>query len=96
MAKQGLAWRILTAVLLVAVLSGCASTPPVQEMSDARQAVQAARHEVGPGDDRPALVRAQTLLDRAERLLAEGDYAEARRAAVAAKRLAEEARVQGR
>ncbi len=96
MARRIFGGRLLVVAVLASLLAGCASTPPVQEMSDARQAVQAARREVGDHGSQPTLARAQTLLDRAERELADGDYDGARQSARAAKRLAEEARVHGR
>ena len=95
MARQIFGGLLVMVALLASLLVGCASTPPVQEMSDARQAVQAASREVGDHGSQPTLARAQTLLDRAERELADGDYDSARQSARAAKRLAEEARANG-
>ncbi len=83
-------YALIAIVLLVA---GCATTsPPVQEMSDARQAVQAARAHIGGGPSAAQLRAAETLLDQASEALAEGRYDEARRAAVAAKEKAIRAR----
>lgn len=66
------------------VLSGCA-TAPIQEMSDARQSLQAAQEA---GADRYAastLSRAQMALEQAERKLEDRAFKEARLNAVAAK-----------
>ena len=80
-------------ILLVAfLLAGCAGVP-YQEMSDARQAVEAARPLVA---DRPVqreqVQRARTLLQQAEDHLHAGDYAAARRLAEQARDLAIDAR----
>ncbi len=80
--------RLLLALLLV---TACAQVP-VQEMSDARQALQAARAVAeGPGD----LARLDTagrLLREAEAALEAGRYADARRLANAARVGANEVR----
>jgi hypothetical protein len=81
---------IPSAVLLI-LLGACAGIP-VQEISDARQAVRAAE-EVGA--DRHAPIhyeRAETLLGRAERALAAGDYEKARGEATFAREEALKAR----
>lgn len=73
-------------------LTGCAIVPPVQEMSDARQAIRAAEEanarEHAPGN----LHQAETLLDQATRSLDRGAYDEARHEAVAAREQAIQAR----
>lgn len=75
--------RALLIALCLAAL-GCVSAP-VQEMSNARQAIAAAE-EAGAAQRAPAeLAAAQTLLSRAEQRLQDKRYREARRAAVAAK-----------
>lgn len=84
----------LLLVVLVAATSGCATAPPVQEMSDARQAIAAAREagaeELAPDD----LAQAEALLDGAEEYLelgTSGAYWQAKRNAISAKEVAFEA-----
>jgi hypothetical protein len=80
---------LVSSLLLVA----CAGAP-VQEMSDARQAIQAAR-EVGANRYVPAeLSSAERYLDQAEKQLELGAYGKARRHALAAKEEAIRAREQ--
>lgn len=77
-------------LLLVLVLSACAGVP-VQEMSNARQALEAAR-EVGAETRATAeLQSAEALLQSAEQALQEGDYKQARKAAEASRAQAVEA-----
>ena len=77
-------------VVLAAVLGGCASAP-VQEMSDARQAIQAAE-EAGAGDASPdRLKEARRLLHSAEVKLSNQAYNSARTDAREARRQATEA-----
>ena len=87
---RGLAW--LAGVLIL--VTACATAPPVQEMSDARQAIAAAR-EAGAERYAPQrLDQAVTLLSTAERLLQAGNsnaYWQARKAALDAKETAFEA-----
>lgn len=83
----GLALWVALALLL---LGGCtaATVPPVQEMSDARQAVAAAR-EAGADRLAPAVFdRAVSLLDDAESTLARRRFRQARDQALASRRLA--------
>ncbi len=82
--------RIAVIVILFGVLFGCASAP-VQEMSDARQSIEAAR-DAGAARFAPAnLDRAEQHLARAKRLLDEGQYDQARESARVARELALEA-----
>jgi hypothetical protein len=82
--------RRCVAVALLLLLAGCASAP-VQEMSDARQAIQAAE-EAGAAHYAPeALSDAKRLLTSAERKLQREAYAGARADAREARRLATEA-----
>ena len=77
-------------MLAVACVAACAGAP-VQEMSDARQAIRAAR-AAGAAERAPdALRSAEQLLATAEHELKDGDYREARRAATAARARAGEA-----
>lgn len=82
------------ALVLLAVLSlvACVSTPPpVQEMSDARQAVEAAR-QAGAEQWAPQLFRRSvTLLENAQKTLEHRGYTQAKNQALGARRLAMEA-----
>ena len=74
------------------MMAACQTAPPVQEMSDARQAIAVAR-EAGAAEHAVASLReAEEFLDRAQRGLAERSaFVQARRDAVAAKDKALEA-----
>lgn len=83
--------RFAVSLFLLGVVFGCASAP-VQEMSDARQSIEAAR-EAGALQYAPAnLSEAESYLEQAKRLLDEGRYDEARQRARSARELALEAR----
>jgi hypothetical protein len=77
----------LAAVVLLLLVAGCAGAP-VQEMSDARQAIRAAQaagaEERAPGE----LGRARSLIEEAQRQLQRHDYREAGRNAVEARQQA--------
>ena len=82
--------RGLLLTLLCVGAIGCAGAP-AQEMSNARQAIKAAR-DAGADQVAPqTLNEAQSLLEQAEASLQKGDYKSARRSAVAAKGRATEA-----
>ncbi|MFQ5635319.1 MAG: hypothetical protein ACE5G3_08315 [Gammaproteobacteria bacterium] len=76
---------------MLTVLAACATAPPVQEMSDARQAIAAAR-EAGAGELAPGgLAEAEALLTGAEGYLEVGTsaaYWQAKKAAISAKEIA--------
>jgi hypothetical protein len=80
-------WKISSRCILLAALLtivGC-QTAPVQEMSDARQAIAVAK-EAGAADHAAAdLKAAEEYLTSAERSLGERHYAQARDEAVQAK-----------
>lgn len=77
-------------LLIVFLVSSCAS-PPVQEMSNARQAIRAAK-AAGAAERAPeALQSAEQQLSAAEQDLRSGDYRDARRAANSARARAGEA-----
>lgn len=80
-------------LLLIAVLmlGGC-SVVPVQEMSDARQALQAAQEAGAPDRSPSEFERAQRLLEQAQKALELGEYRQARDSALSAKREALQAR----
>ncbi|HEY0681728.1 MAG TPA: hypothetical protein VGD45_05325 [Steroidobacter sp.] len=72
-------------------LAACAGAP-VQEMSNARQAIKAAREAAGESVAAPAsLIEAEALLNRAEDSLQKRAYKQARRDAIAARGKAAEA-----
>jgi hypothetical protein len=72
-------------------LAACAGAP-VQEMSNARQAIKAARDATGLSRATPAsLIEAESLLNRAEDNLQKRAYKQARRDAIAARGKAAEA-----
>ncbi len=66
------------------MLSACATTLPVQEMSDARQALDAARKAGAGLHASKVLQSAETLLENAEHALQKGNYKQARKDAKAA------------
>jgi Domain of unknown function (DUF4398) len=72
-------------VALLFLIAACGSGPPVQEMSDARQAISVAR-EAGAEERAAQQLRdAEALLDRAQQKLSDRDYDEARQNALQAK-----------
>lgn len=75
-------------ILLAASLGAACATAPVQEMSNARQAISAARS----GGASTELQNAESLLKKAEEELAAGDYSQARINAAAAREAALKAR----
>lgn len=75
------------------LLGGCATSgPPTQEMSDARQALDAARQVNAASHVPETLQDAQSLLSQAEEKLGEGAFAQAQHDALAAKAGATKAR----
>lgn len=74
----GLRYYFLLLCLSLLFLAGCVAAP-VQEMSDARQAIQAAKDINGSSaSGNASLSRAQQLLKDAESALEEGEYKKAR------------------
>lgn len=70
---------LLVALYLSALLlAGCAATAPVQEMSDARQALRAAEQVGAPELALPTYQKALDLLESAEVLLQAGEFRRAR------------------
>jgi hypothetical protein len=65
------------------LISGCVSAP-VQEMSDARQAILAAK-ETGAKPVHPSLAKAESLLKEAEMALEIGEYKKAKLTATEAR-----------
>jgi hypothetical protein len=77
--------RLIAVVVGIACLAGCAGAP-VQEMSDARQAIAAARGAGATEGTSPEFYAAQAAIARAEKELESQEYASARLAALEAKR----------
>jgi uncharacterized protein (DUF3084 family) len=81
----------LAGALALLFLAACETAPPVQEMSDARQAITVAR-EAGAADLAAAeLAEAERFLQNAELRLDRQQYREARNAALEAKLRAQQA-----
>jgi Tfp pilus assembly protein PilX len=76
--------RFIAVFVGIACLVGCAS-PPVQEMSDARQAISAARMAGATANTSPDFYAAQAAITRAEKHLEAQEYTRARLAALEAK-----------
>lgn len=91
--QRTLMWLI--AVVVLAVLAGaCAVAPPVQEMSDARQAIMAAEEADAATLAPDRLSEARRFLAEAEEHLRQEAYGRARADAVRAKDRAVEALAQ--
>jgi hypothetical protein len=83
--------RLFGVLALTLLLAACETAPPVQEMSDARQAITVAR-EAGAADLAAAeLAAAEQYLQNAESKLDDEQYREARQAALEAKLRAQKA-----
>ena len=80
----------LFATLLMA--TACETGPPVQEMSDARQAIAVAREAGAEAHAAAELFAAEQYLESAEQKLNEEKFADARRDALQAKSKAQSAR----
>jgi PBP1b-binding outer membrane lipoprotein LpoB len=81
---------LFTALILAVVLSSCASAP-VQDMSNARQAIAAAQQAGAERTAAKLMAEAQQLLDLAQAALDQGDYNTARQNAIRARSAAEKA-----
>jgi hypothetical protein len=77
--------RLIVVLIGVACLLGCSTGPPVQEMSDARQAIVAAADAGATRGSSPEYAAAQEAIARAEAHLQAQEYARARLAAEQAK-----------
>ena len=82
---RGMRWVSSLAVLVL--LAACAGAP-VQEMSDARQAVAAAEQTLAGKPASPTLESARQYLQAAQTALDSGDYSTARQDAQLARQLA--------
>jgi len=78
--------RIITIVLALFILSGCATLPPLQEMSNARQTISAAKElsENAAADEK--ILEAERLLARAQRRIEVNLYDSARQDALRAQK----------
>ncbi len=85
--------RFLFSFLFLLLISGCAAmTAPVQEMSNARQTIQAARDANAEIHAPEMLSQAEELLQQASQQLEAGDYISARDLALKAKQQGIQAR----
>lgn len=88
-AVRGILLAVTVAVALWSV--GCSNSPPnpseapVQEMSDARQAIEAARMAGSPHYTPERFQEAQDLMEQAMLSLYQGEYGKARHAALSAR-----------
>jgi len=82
----------LAAITLAALLLYACAAAPVQEMSDARQAIDAAEAAAAGSDPPAELIQGRELLLRAEDSLERGDYGQAREQALNARSAAVTAR----
>ena len=71
--------------LVALMVAGCVTAPPVQEMSDARQAISAAEQAAAAGVAGDTLAEARRFLEEAERQIQAEAYGPARMNAVRAK-----------
>ena len=76
---------LLTLIVSVLTLTGCVTSPPVQEMSDARQAINAAEQADAGRVAADTLAAARRFLAEAEQQIQEEAYGPARMNAVRAK-----------
>jgi len=76
--------KVLLIIVFMLSINACASAP-VQEMSDARQAIQVAKSVGVDEHTQSNLVQAKKLLKKAEHALHSGEYKEARVNALAAR-----------
>jgi hypothetical protein len=84
-------FRALSILAAVAAVCACVSAPPVQEMSDARQAINAAVEADAPRHAPESLNDARRFLEAAEQQIQQQAYGPARMNAVRAKNRAAQA-----
>jgi len=80
--------------LVATILVACAVTPPVQEMSNARQTIAAAHEVRAEVFAQQHMAEAERLMSQATAALESGDYVAAKDYAVAAQKQAIKARQQ--
>lgn len=83
---------VLAILPLILLLGGCSLIPPVQEMSNARQSLQAAKTAGAEVHDSKRFSEAKKLLDLASQKMDSGEYVEARELALEARSIAIKAR----
>jgi hypothetical protein len=83
--------RTVPALTAAAALAACVTSPPVQEMSDARQAISAAEQADANRLAPDSLTDARRFLAEAERQIQQSAYGPARMNAVRAKNRAAQA-----
>jgi len=83
--KLILMYLVLFGMLL---LASCSLIPPVQEMSNARQSLQAAKSAGAEVHDSKGFSEAKALLDLASEKIDSGEYVEARELALRARSIA--------
>jgi outer membrane murein-binding lipoprotein Lpp len=76
---------VAAVALFACWLAGCATSPPIQEMSDARQAIAAAEQARAAELAPQTLSEARRYLTQAEERIREGNYGIARSDAIRAK-----------
>ena len=72
----------------ISFITGCSLLPPVQEMSNARQSLQAAKLANAQVYDSKGFLEAKSLLEKASEKIDIGEYAEARDLAIKARSMA--------
>lgn len=84
--------RLVGALLFVFALTSCAANPPVQAMSDARQAINAAREAQATRYAPDLFKKAENAMEEASQGMEQGHYLDAREAAHQARTWAIKAR----
>ena len=87
-ASAGASARCALAAVLLLLFASCQTAPPVQEMSDARQAIAVAKAAGAGNYAESDLRQAEISLENAQRKLSERAYSQARREALLARDLA--------
>ena len=76
----------LISLMIVFTLSACATLPPLQEMSNARQTIAAAKEMSSSAEQSQKIQEAERLLSRAERRMEVNLYESARQDALRAQK----------
>ena len=76
----------LTSIIVLFALSACATLPPLQEMSNARQTIAAAKGMNSNAEQSEKIQEAERLLSRAERRMEVNLYEPARQDALRAQK----------
>lgn len=76
----------LISLIIVFTLSACATLPPLQEMSNARQTIAAAKEMNSSAEQSQKIQEAERLLSRAERRMEVNLYESARQDALRAQK----------